>query len=83
MEEDDVSSVSSTPPSTPAGSPTIPDGSRLSKDLEESLNNLACKSSKEEELQAGGHTDLLRSLDKYSVKYRKELSKVAPDWDSS
>ena len=83
MEEEEISSVSSTPPSTPIGSPKTPDGPHLSKDLEDSLNNLACKSSKEEESQAAGHKELLRSLNKYSVEYRKELAKVPPGWDSS
>ena len=83
MEEDDVSSVSSTPPSTPPTSPRTPDGHRLSKDLEDSLNNLACKNNIEKESQSGDNKELLRSLNKYSMQYRKELAKVPPGWDSS
>ena len=82
MEEDDISSVSSTPPSTPATSPKTPDGALLSKDLEDSLNNLACKKAEEEDSQLEGHAELLRSLNKYSVQYRKELAKVPAGWES-
>ena len=82
MEEDDISSVSSTPPSTPATSPKTPDGARLSKDLEDSLNNLACKTVGKEDSQLEGHAELLRSLNKYSVQYRKELAKIPSGWES-